>query len=80
VIAPAHDGGYVLIGLTRCEAGLFEGISWGTAEVFQQTRLRLQSLAYSWLELPAHHDIDRPEDWARLVAEAPEWEQQLAVG
>lgn len=80
VIAPAQDGGYVLIGLTRIDRELFEGVSWGTARVLHQTRERLRHLAYRWLELAPQYDIDRPEDWERLLADAPEWRQRLAAG
>jgi rSAM/selenodomain-associated transferase 1 len=77
VIAPAHDGGYVLIGLTRVRSGLFRGIEWGTDRVLAQTRRRLQEFHYRWQELPTQRDIDRPEDWLGLLAKSPEWARCL---
>ena len=52
VFGPATDGGYVLIGLSRVDVSLFEGIQWGTDEVMAQTRDRLRALDWQWEELP----------------------------
>ena len=43
VLVPVEDGGYALIGLTRCDPRVFEGVSWGTSSVLEQTRERLAS-------------------------------------
>jgi glycosyltransferase A (GT-A) superfamily protein (DUF2064 family) len=69
VIGPAEDGGYVLIGLLRTDAGLFRGIPWGGPEVLKETRLRIAALGWRGLELPALWDADRPEDLERLPEE-----------
>jgi rSAM/selenodomain-associated transferase 1 len=69
VISPAEDGGYVLIGLRQYEFTLFEGISWGTAAVLEETRQRLRRLRWNWHELSEKWDIDRPEDVERLRRE-----------
>jgi len=37
VLGPSTDGGYWLIGLNRPCADLFQGITWGTSSVFEQT-------------------------------------------
>ncbi len=66
VLAPAEDGGYALIGLTRCDARLFEGIAWGGDGVMAETRARLAALGWRWRELETLWDVDRPEDYARL--------------
>jgi rSAM/selenodomain-associated transferase 1 len=66
VIGPAEDGGYVLIGLTRCFAELFRGIPWGTATVLEETRRRAAALSLRIGELPVLWDVDRPEDLQRL--------------
>jgi rSAM/selenodomain-associated transferase 1 len=68
VLAPAEDGGYVLIGLTRCDVRLFDGIAWGGSHVMADTRHRLAALAWNWLELDTLWDVDRPEDYERLMA------------
>lgn len=66
VIAPAEDGGYVLLGLRRMNTGLFTAIPWGTDQVMDITRRRLKQLRWRWHELPQQWDVDRPEDLVRL--------------
>jgi len=68
VIQPAEDGGYVLVGLTRAAPGLFEGIRWGESSVMRDTRARLRTAAVTWREMPVRWDVDRPEDFRRLLA------------
>ncbi|MCG6940895.1 MAG: TIGR04282 family arsenosugar biosynthesis glycosyltransferase [Thiohalocapsa sp.] len=68
VLGPAHDGGYVLLGLRRTDPSLFEGIPWGGDRVAAVTRSRLGGLGWRWSELPALPDIDRPEDLVHLDA------------
>jgi rSAM/selenodomain-associated transferase 2/rSAM/selenodomain-associated transferase 1 len=65
-VGPAEDGGYVLIGLSRIDPGLFRDITWGGSEVFAQTRGRAAALGLRIHELPRLWDVDRPEDLARL--------------
>ena len=69
VIAPAEDGGYVLVGLSRPCPALFTGVDWGTGAVMSQTRARLAESGQPWAELPMLWDVDRPEDYARLQRE-----------
>jgi uncharacterized protein len=69
VISPTEDGGYVLLGLRQYESKLFEGISWGTESVLEETRERLLRLGWYWHELPKRWDVDRPEDVKRLISE-----------
>lgn len=65
VFTPAEDGGYVLVGLRRPQAALFESVDWGTSGVMRQTREHLQALQLRWSEMPVLWDVDRPEDWLR---------------
>ncbi len=65
---PAEDGGYVLLGLGRPIASLFDSMPWGSDQVMAETRLRLRHAHARWLELPASWDVDRPEDYDRLEA------------
>lgn len=69
VIAPAEDGGYVLIGLRRKSRRLFAGVQWGGARVFEQTRRRLAHLRWRWKKLRTLWDVDRPEDVVRMRKE-----------
>jgi len=68
VFVPCEDGGYALIGLQRPEARLFDGIAWGGENVMADTRIRLTRLGWRWRELDTLWDVDRPEDYARLVS------------
>ena len=67
VFVPCEDGGYALIGLRRVDESLFNGITWGGPDVMAQTRARLQTLGWKWRELEFLWDVDRPEDYQRLV-------------
>ena len=67
VFVPAEDGGYVLVGLQKPYEFLFEGISWGSAEVMQQSRSKLKKNSVSYKELTTCWDIDRLEDYQRYL-------------
>jgi uncharacterized protein len=58
---PTRDGGYCLIGRSSPKSmneAIFENIAWSTANVMEQTRLKLRSLSLSWHELEALDDVD----------------------
>ena len=65
VLAPAEDGGYVLIGLNWSQPGLFNNIAWGTGQVFEQTIARIKEHNFRFLELKQQWDLDEPEDLVR---------------
>lgn len=69
VIAPAEDGGYVLVGLARPAPQLFDAVAWGTSAVMGETRARIAGHAIDCKELATLWDVDRPEDYARLQSE-----------
>jgi glycosyltransferase A (GT-A) superfamily protein (DUF2064 family) len=69
VFVPCEDGGYALVGLRRTDERLFRDIAWGTETVMAETRRRLLALGWQWRELEMLWDVDRPEDYERLVAE-----------
>jgi rSAM/selenodomain-associated transferase 1 len=62
VIHPAEDGGYVLLGLRRCDPSLFEGIAWSTPAVARQTIGRIEALGWSLDLRETLRDVDDPED------------------
>lgn len=66
VIAPAEDGGYVLIGLAHPVPSLFRGVAWGGAGVMRETRSRVAAAGLACAELDTLWDVDRPEDYRRL--------------
>jgi rSAM/selenodomain-associated transferase 1 len=67
VYVPAEDGGYVLVGLQKPYAFLFQDISWGSSDVMQQSRNRLIENKVSFEELAVCWDIDRIEDYQRYL-------------
>jgi len=68
VFVPAEDGGYVLVGLQKPYEFLFQGISWGSTEVMQQSTSKLKKNSISFSELATCWDIDRLEDYQRYLA------------
>lgn len=81
VLGPAHDGGYYLLG-ARAMLPVFEGVSWSTAAVADETRARLREAGLAWRELAAAADIDRGEDLSQLTAleDCPDWIRALRPG
>jgi len=68
-IGPADDGGYYLLGLATRAPSLFEEIDWSTERVFAQTVAKARAAGLTFERLPAHYDVDVPEDLARLESE-----------
>jgi len=66
VLAPAEDGGYALVALSRPSPALFRGVSWGTDAVWRQTVANMQGAGTRWRALRQVWDVDHPEDLARL--------------
>lgn len=84
VIAPAHDGGYTLIGLTQPHDALFTDIDWSTSAVYEQTRAQALQLKLPVVELPLWYDVDNAEYLAvlerELAGEAPHFAAKELVG
>jgi hypothetical protein len=68
VLAPAEDGGYVLVGLRRPRPQLFDAIAWGEASVFESTVRRARAQGLALRALRTLWDVDRPQDLERLRA------------
>jgi rSAM/selenodomain-associated transferase 1 len=66
VLAPAEDGGYALIGMSKPRAGIFRNISWGEGSVLAETLSRIGESGLSCALLRTVWDVDRPEDLERL--------------
>jgi rSAM/selenodomain-associated transferase 1 len=62
VLGPATDGGYYLIGLSRCEKSLFKEVPWGTDTVLAKTLNIAKHIGLSVDLLEILSDVDRPED------------------
>ncbi|MBL6987088.1 MAG: TIGR04282 family arsenosugar biosynthesis glycosyltransferase [Methylobacter sp.] len=67
VIAPAEDGGYVLLGLNAPQPALFEDMVWGNENVMKETLLRAQHSLILVHELARQWDVDTVEDWDRYL-------------
>ena len=88
VIGPTFDGGYYLVGLSKQNDDIFDGIEWGTSRVFGQTLTRIKSLNTQVYVLSPWYDVDTSEDLEFLrshllamrmsgVEEVPERTMQL---
>jgi rSAM/selenodomain-associated transferase 1 len=64
VIAPAEDGGYVLIGVNRPHAELFINMPWGSKQLMEKTRACCQQHDIAYQQLATQWDVDTPEDLA----------------
>lgn len=62
VMAPATDDGYVLLGLRRFVAALFEAMPWSTDRVFEETMRRARDAGMEPHVMETFADVDRPED------------------
>jgi rSAM/selenodomain-associated transferase 1 len=62
VIHPARDGGYVLLGLGRFDASLFQGIVWSTSSVAAETIARIRAIPWSLDVREMLRDVDVPAD------------------
>lgn len=69
VIGPSRDGGYYLLGFvaTRFVPEVFEGITWSTDHVFDQTMAILNGNGVSVSVLPVWHDVDTRSDLDALI-------------
>lgn len=70
VFAPAHDGGYVLVGVKRAVPELFAGVNWGTGKVMAETRSAAKRTHTHLAELRSLPDLDTPADLALLRKDA----------
>ena len=68
VIAPADDGGYVLLGLNQAQPELFSDMTWGHDQVMDATRRRAEAIGLSLYELESQWDVDNYQDWQRYLA------------
>ncbi len=64
VLGPSTDGGYYLVGQSRANSALFEGVDWSTGRVLEQTLDRLGEEGLGLL--PPWYDVDTPSEAAFL--------------
>ena len=85
VLGPCDDGGFYLLGVRECPAGLLAGIPWSQSSTFKCTLDRLNEGGLKTIVLDPWYDIDRPEDleylcnqFARRAIVAPNTASALA--
>jgi uncharacterized protein len=66
VLGPTEDGGYYLVGMSWLVVDIFEGMHWSRADVLDCTLDKINRAGLSHTLLPLWHDVDTPEDLARL--------------
>jgi len=66
VRGPATDGGYYVIGMSRPNRVLFEGIEWGTPKACEQTLSGAASAGIPVVLIEEWQDVDSMEDLDRL--------------
>jgi len=69
VIAPAEDGGYVMLGLNRPMRQIFAALPWGSGQVLAATEQILRTQQVGYVLQPVLWDVDREQDVLRLRAE-----------
>jgi len=62
-IGPSTDGGYYLLGMCSPLKEVFDGIPWGTDQVYEATVRRAEELALTSAILDMLTDIDTEEDY-----------------
>lgn len=71
VLAPAGDGGYVLIGESVHRQELFEAIPWSTGEVLPETLRRIAQLGIAAVQLPGWEDLDDRQGLVDFLQRSP---------
>lgn len=83
VFAPAEDGGYVLVGLSRALPALFAAMPWGSDQVMTRSLERIDSCGASVALLRTMWDVDIQADLERyqtgLAAPQTQIERDVTV-
>ncbi len=61
-VGPTGDGGYWTLAARTHNPAVLEGIDWGSAHVYDQTRRQAAGAGLVVGALPQWHDVDRPGD------------------
>lgn len=70
-IIPAHDGGYVALACQGLTTSLFEDISWGSDQVYQQTIAAANKQQLKIKALLPLSDVDRYADYLEMCKNLP---------
>lgn len=69
VLAPARDGGVVLLGLGRTRADVFTGVSWGCNTVRAELEARARAVGLRLRVVRGGEDVDDGDSLRRVAAE-----------
>jgi rSAM/selenodomain-associated transferase 1 len=72
VLAPAADGGYVLIGEANHRPELFEAIEWSTGAVLGETLQRIERHGITAVQLDSWEDLDDLPSLRSLLRRSPD--------
>lgn len=67
VLAPAEDGGYVMIGMKKSNPDVFSNMAWGNNTVLSTTRKRIKEQGLSFTEINTQWDVDTIVDYQRYL-------------
>jgi hypothetical protein len=71
-VAPARDGGYVLIGQSAHNPGLFRDMPWSSSDLWPATRRRAEQLGLCFRQLDTWEDLDDLASLQRLCRRSPD--------
>jgi rSAM/selenodomain-associated transferase 1 len=69
VLGKTEDGGFYLIALRKFDRRIFNGVSWSSAETFEEVWQNVMDLGLHLREVPSWYDVDESEDFAKLQKE-----------
>lgn len=68
VLGPSHDGGYYLVGMSKFQPEIFQGMPWSTSGVLAETIARLKRGGTPHVLLEPWYDVDDADDLQDLLA------------
>lgn len=77
VIGPTADGGFYLLGMNQSPRALFQGIRWGTDEVYAKLMENAQANGVYLKALPILSDCDYYEDLQAAANTLPDFAKRL---
>jgi rSAM/selenodomain-associated transferase 1 len=77
VVGPSQDGGFYLLGLREVPMGLFNGIEWGSVQVYARLMKNARALGLNLQPLLTLSDCDYFEDLKLAVQTVPEFSVAL---
>jgi rSAM/selenodomain-associated transferase 1 len=77
VVGPSQDGGFYLLGLREVPMGLFNGIEWGSVQVYARLMKNARALGLNLQPLLTLSDCDYFEDLKLAVQTMPEFSVAL---